>query len=160
MDSMKEYIEEAISVTGYKIEPMSLLESVMIRKNVLIKYSDGNEHHTLWEHTNMENSFYIREQGSWKWLDEFLNLDECILFFDYEDDPIFYILPANQSIRSFISELSFTEFYITNKNLDFLISFNDSDYLTAHGTAEPWLRSKVKELSKTGCVDMDGKSYL
>jgi|JI10StandDraft_1071094.scaffolds.fasta_scaffold113976_3 hypothetical protein len=51
-------------------------------------------------------------------------------------------------------------FIFTNKNLDFLIYHNDSNYLHCVGTAEPWLRNKVKELSKTGWVDLEGKSYL
>ena len=75
------------------------------------------------------------------------------------DDSTFYIIHENQSITQFLAELPFV-FYLTNENLDFLITQNDHDYLIASGTAESWLRDKAKELSKTGWVDMDGKSYL
>ena len=92
-------------------------------------------------------------------MDEFIQQKETYLFFDSSDDPTFYIIHENQSITQFLAELPFV-FYLTNENLDFLITQNDHDYLIASGTAEPWLREKAKELSKSGWVDMDGKSYL
>ncbi|HMV45344.1 MAG TPA: hypothetical protein PKD50_22655, partial [Leptospiraceae bacterium] len=85
---------------------------------------------------------------------------ECILFFEQTDDSTVYTFQENQSLTKFLTKLQGYVFYITNEHLDFLIYFNDSDYLRCIGTAEPWLRNKAKELSKTGWVDMDGKSYL
>lgn len=156
---VKESIEETLKTTGYKLEEMTELESVMFRKSVLEKYTGGKDFRALWE--VLEGSeFCIRDKNAWKWLDEFLLLDECYLFFDRGDDTSIYIFQENQSLTKFLSEFDGYIFYVTNKNLDFLISFNDSDYLTAQGTAEPWLRNKAKELSITGWVDMDGKSYL
>lgn len=159
--SKKNYISEALAATNSKVDEMSPLESKFFRSKIWGKYSDGKEHHTLWEHVNVKlNSFDVRESHAWKWLDEFLPSEETYLFFDFEDDPIFYIFLENQSLVKFLQEFPISVFYLTNKNLDYLISYNDHEYLTALGTAEPWLRNKAKELSKTGWVDMDGKSYL
>jgi len=155
---VKESIEETLQATGYKLEEMTPLESVLFRKNILEKFTGGKDHRAIWEVTK-GSEFAIRDRNAWQWIDEFLLLDEFYLFFDKGDDSTIYIFPENQSFTRFQSEFSGYVFYITNKNLDFLICFNDSHYLIALGSAESWLREKVRELSKTGWVDMDGKSY-
>ena len=157
---VKESIDEALQATGYRLEEMSTLESVFFRKRVWDTLTDGKEHWCLWESAAAYGGFSIRESNAWEWLDEFLLLDEFYLFFDKDEDPTIYIFPQNQCFTKFQNEFPGYTFYITNKNLDFLIYQNDSDYLRCIGTAEPWLRNKAKELSKTGWVDMDGKSYL
>jgi hypothetical protein len=155
---VKESINEALQATGYKLEEMTELESVMFRKTVLDRYTGGVDFRAIWE--VLEGSeFSVCDKNAWEWLDDFLLPNEFYLFFDKGDDTTIYIFPENQSFTKFQNEFPGYIFYLTNKNLDFLISFNDSDYLTAQGTAEPWLRNKVKELSKTGWVDMEGKSY-
>ena len=58
-----------------------------------------------------------------------------------------------QSVAEFIAELPIYVFYITNKNLDYIVSHNDSDYLIASGTAESWLREKVREMTANGWKD-------
>lgn len=156
---VKESIKETLRATGYKLEEMTELGSAMFRKTVLDKYTGGVDFRALWE-VSEGSEFSVCDKNAWKWLDEFLLLDECYLFFDKGYDSTIYIFPENQSFTKFLSEFPGYIFYLTNKNLDFLISFNDSDYLTAQGTAEPWLRNKVKELSKSGWVDLEGKSYL
>lgn len=156
---VKESIDEALKATGYKLEAMTELESILYRKSILDKYTGGRDFRALWEVTK-GSEFTIRESNAWEWLDEFLLLEEFYLFFDKGDDTTIYIFPENQSFTKFQNEFPGYNFYISNKNLDFLIYQNDSDYLSAHGTAEPWLRNKAKELSNTGWVDMDGKSYL
>lgn len=157
---VKESIDEALQATGYKIEEMSSLESVFFRKRILDTFADGKEHRALWEAVGATKGFSVCDSNAWEWLDEFLLLDEFYLFFDKGDDTTIYIFHENQSFAKFQNEFPGYTFYITNENLDFLIYHNDSDYLRCIGTAEPWLRNKVKELSKTGWVDMDGKSYL
>ncbi|HNC00301.1 MAG TPA: hypothetical protein PLS71_18795, partial [Leptospiraceae bacterium] len=154
---VKESIAETLQTTGFKLDEMTPLESILFRKNILGKFTGGQDFRTLWEVT-VGSDFSVCDRNAWQWLDEFLLLDEFYLFFDTVDDPTINIFHENQSFTKFLSEFDGYVFYLTNKNLDFLISFNDSHYLTAHGTAEPWLRNKVKELSKTGWTDASGKS--
>lgn len=156
---VKDSIQETLKATSYKMDEMSALESVFFRKKVLEKFTAGKDHRALWEVTKA-SEFAVRDSNACDWLDEFLQLDECYIFFDKGDDTTIYIFPENQSISKFLSEFPGYVFYLTNESLDYLICFNDSDYLIALGTAEPWLRDKAKELSKSGWVDMDGKNYL
>lgn len=142
---------------SFQLDGMTDLESNFFREKLFAKYTNHLDHFPIWE--NIVNRFSVCEKNAWKWLDEFIQLKETYLFFDSSDDPTFYIIHENQSITQFLAELPFV-FYLTNENLDFLITQNDHDYLIASGTAESWLRDKAKELSKSGWVDMDGKSYL
>ena len=157
---VKESINEALHTTGYKLTEMSSLKSVFFRQKVWDTFTDGKYHYALWESAAEHGGFSVCDANAWKWLDEFLLPNEFYLFFDKGDDSTIYIFPENQSFTKFQTEFPDYIFYITNENLVFLIYQNDSDYLRCIGTAEPWLHNKVKELSKTGWVDMEGKSYL
>ena len=128
---VKESIDEALKATGYKLEAMTELESILYRKSILDKYTGGRDFRALWEVTK-GSEFTIRESNAWEWLDEFLLLDEFYLFFDKGDDPTVYIFHENQSFTKFQNEFPGYTFYISNKNLDFLIYQNDSDYLSVH----------------------------
>ncbi len=158
---VKESLNDALTTTNYTVGEMSALESVFFHKKVSEKFADGRDYDCLfWEAIGKRGGFSVCDENAWKWLDEFIQLDECLIFFDQTDDSTVYMFQENQSLTKFLTKLQGYVFYITNENLDFLIYFNDSDYLRCIGTAEPWLRNKVKELSKIGWVDMEGKSYL
>jgi hypothetical protein len=146
---------EAMQATDSKIGEMSLLESQFFREKVITKYSNGEDLFPLWEF--MSSDFYVRDSSAWEWLDEFLKGNEFCFFFDKREEPVIYLFEKNQSLVTFLENFPGYDFYVTNENLDFLISFNDSDYLSASGTAEPWLRQKATELSRSGWKDMDGK---
>ncbi|MCB1156059.1 MAG: hypothetical protein H7A25_22435 [Leptospiraceae bacterium] len=161
-DYFKENIQEALDATNYRMEEMSPLESIFFRQKVSEKFADGRDYSSLfWEAVaTTGKGFSIRSDESWKWLDDFLEYKEYILFFEKSDDSTIYIFPEKQSIVKFLHEFPINVLYITNDYLDYFISFNDSDYLHCIGTAESWLKTKALELSKTGWRDMDGKSYL
>ena len=87
---VKESIKETLKTTGYRLEEMTELESVIFRKTVLDKYTGGVDFRALWE--VLEGSeFSVCDKNAWKWLDEFLLLDECYLFFDKGYDSTIYI---------------------------------------------------------------------
>jgi len=149
---------EAAQTVGYRLTEMSPLESVFFRKNLLQKFTKSYEHYALWE--NLNSSFAIRQSHSWEWIDEFLERKEFLFLFEADNDETVYIISENQSLTKLLGEMPIKVFYITNEKLDFILSYNDHEYLIASGTAESWLREKAKKLSITGWVDMDGKSYL
>lgn len=155
---LKESLLEAKEATGIALEEMSALESVFFRNKVVEKFMEGNKSFLLWE--RVVRGYAIHDRKAWHWLDEFLKNQEIYFFFDESNDPTIYIFQPNQSFVKFLHEFPKYVYYITNESLDFILGLNDHDYLIASGTALPWLRNKAKELSKTGWVDMDGKSYL
>jgi hypothetical protein len=158
---MNEYLTESLieakEATGIRMEELSVLESLFFRNKVIAKYMQNSNAFPLWE--RIQPGYGLHDPKAWHWLDDFLEKKEIYFFFDESNNPITYILNSGQSLVIFLHEFPKYVYYITNESLDFLICFNDHGYLIASGTAEPWLRNKVKELSKTGWVDMEGKSY-
>ena len=129
---LKESLIEAREATGAVLEEMSALESLFFRNKVVEKFMQRNNSFPLWE--RVSPGYGVHDPKAWHWLDE--------------------------SFVKFLSEFPKYVYYITNESLDFILTFNDHDFLIASSTAEPRLRNKARELSKTCWVDMDGKSYL
>ena len=69
-----------------------------------------------------------------------------------------FIFEENQSLTQFLAEFPDYICYFTNKNLDYVLCQNDSDYLIASGTAIDWLRQKVLLLTSQGWQDADKRS--
>lgn len=155
---VQESINEAKKESGCALHGMSLLESKFFRQKVSDVYGQQFVPDTLFW-TTLKKTFSVRDKNAWTWLDEFLQQRECYLFFELTHDETVYQFPQNQSIVNFFHELPVYVFYLTNEKLDYLITYNDHDYLAAYGTAEEWLRKKAISLSKTGWKDMDGKSW-
>ena len=152
---LKNEIQEIIEKHNLNIEQLNEENSIQFRKKIIEKFFDKDSG-ILWDQPLNDFGFCLRENLAWKWLDSFLLSKDAIIFFDKSDDEILYNIPNSVSKEIFLKEILLYNFYITNKTLDFLIYFNDSSYLRAIGTAEPWLRNKAIELSKTGWRDMDG----
>jgi hypothetical protein len=147
---------EASDLTNSKIIEMTLSDSNTFRKKFQEKFTEGKGYFPMWEHIHPRYS--VREKDAWKWLDEFIQFQETYILFDRRDDPIVYILPENQSITKFHSEFPRFVCCQTNKNLDYVLTQNDSYYLIASGTAIDWLRQKVFILTSQGWQDLDKRS--
>ncbi len=151
---IKQSIKDAIKISGMNITEYSVLESLIFLEKVQLKYSNSMNSFPLWD--NLKQDFFIRDPNCWDCIDEFIQEKEFYLFFDKRDEAIVYVFTQGQLLVDFLNEFPPFVFYITNESLDYLICYNDHDYLIAAGTAEPWLRNKAIELSKTGWKDMDG----
>ena len=147
----KEFIIDAVRSTGYRLTEMTPLESIFFRKRVLGKFTESYEHYALWE--NLKEPFGVREPHSWEWIDEFLREKEFYFFFEEDNDETIYIILENQSLSKLLREMPIKVFYVTNDNLDYIISYNDHEYLIACGIAETWLRNKVADMTANGWKD-------
>ncbi|MEM7182937.1 MAG: hypothetical protein AAF518_18650 [Spirochaetota bacterium] len=158
---LRQSMEETLQVTHYNLRELAPIESQQFRKRVADKYTSGKTHPSLfWELVAGYGGFSICDSDAWQWLDEFIKERKFILFFEESNDPTVYIAAAKQKFQEFLEEFPDYIFYVTNESLDYLIYFNDSDYLRCIGSAEPWLRQKVKQLSQNSWKDIDGRSFL
>lgn len=153
MNDYNEFLLEAAKVAGYNLTELNRNESILFRKKIREKFTDSNRHYALWE--NLKQPFGIREPHSWEWIDEFLQGQDFYFFFEEDNDNKVYNVLKNQSLTRLLSEMPIKVFYITNTKKDFLLCYNDHEYLIAEGTAESWLRNKVKEISANGWKDYD-----
>ena len=131
-------------------------ESNLFRKKFQEKYTEGQIYFAMWEYIYPRYS--VRQQDAWEWLDEFIQQQETYILFDKSQQPNVFIFEQGQSLVHFLSEFPDYICYFTNKNLDYCLCQNDSDYLIASGTAIEWLRQKVLILSSQGWQDADKRS--
>jgi hypothetical protein len=151
---MNHLVSEAIKATGYNLSEFSPEDSNKIRKDLETKFCRDSEQFGLWE--RIVSPFAVCQKHSWEWLEEFLLQKNFLFFYEENRDSIIYQFSKTNLLSEFLNEIPIQVFYVSNASLDYLICYNDHDYLIAAGTAEPWLRNKAIELSKTGWRDMDG----
>ncbi|MCB1194396.1 MAG: hypothetical protein H7A23_08460 [Leptospiraceae bacterium] len=146
-----EDIEKAKLQFGFDIRQLSENESLNFHSKIYSKYfPSGGEIYPLWE--KVSPYFSIREPDAWQWLDEFIDAQNTFLFFDKEDELSVFSFHCKKRISSFL-EIFPWDFYFTNKDLEYLVTHNDSDYLITSGTAMDWLKGKVDILTHQGWMD-------
>jgi len=117
-------------------------ESRKIHREVTFKFADSvYEQDWLWEYLN--DSLAIQNPSAWRWISEFNTTDPIILFFNPSDEKSAFEFPDIHNIIDILKDTFGFEFYLCNKNLDYLLCFNHHDFLIACGTAKSWLQSKL-----------------
>jgi hypothetical protein len=140
MITIKEEIQAAAERLHLVIVEMNENERELLRGNVAKRFAQGRTH-WLWE--AMEDASDVQDSEAWKWIDSFVHDAECILFFNSRDEKAMFELSGSDLIP--ILDYPAFEFYVTNRNGDYLISFNHHDFLGASGTAKQWLENYRKE---------------
>ena len=104
-----------------------------IYKIILNKFSNRDQYYfPLWDHL-MENSISIKAEYAWDRFNKLLGNREVILFFDLEDDPYMFKINDSANLVSIFENSYRMVFYLTNPTYDFLLAYNDHDYLIACG---------------------------
>lgn len=96
----------------------------------------------LWENLGTRTS--IRGKFAWEFIDKILSQqpgDKVFMFFDERDKTPAFAFPRDVPIVPLLEQTSHFIFYLTNEELDYLICFNDHDFLIAAGTAIDALKS-------------------
>lgn len=136
-----EVIREAnlLNINIQKIEPVLFASIISSIKKKYIKHNTKGM--WLWERYINEESVCNKE--GWRFIKEFVQETECILFFNDCDDNDAFIIGNGEELNAILSETSGFEFYVTNLETQYLISFNHHDCLSGCGTAKEWV-SKMK----------------
>lgn len=144
-----------ITIINLNLPSKKIIEknTEIIIQDVCKKYCFNNSKHYLWEgvckavnETGME-CIAVFNNNAWMWVGEFIN-NSAILFFNPDDEKISYEFNNGKDIVDFLTECYSFEFYIVNKELEFLICYSHHRILYACGTAVNWLKKyKIKELN-------------
>jgi hypothetical protein len=110
----------------------TILERVIKRFTNLKKYE-----YPIWE--NMISQKSVRGEHVWQLLAKVLNQKEIVFFFDNVDDKNMFLFPNGNVISDVIAESFGFIFYITNIENEFLLAYNDHDYLIGAGEAIAWI---------------------
>jgi hypothetical protein len=111
-------------------------------KIVCDKYSQGKDRYPLWEHLSEKKSF--RNESAWRFISEFIGNDSCLLFTEKKDENTIIKMTNGPELSLILGDSFHFVFYITNDNCDYLLCFNDHDYLIGCGTAKKWIADKKR----------------
>ena len=140
MWNIYEQIITAVNTLKINVVEISENQSQDIIKKIKKKYTIENGYIYLWE--EMIDYYSVNNKEAWQWINEFIGDSETIMFFNNSDERKSFIFKNGDDLVSVLSETYGYEFYITNKNLTYLICFNHHDVLIASGTAKQWLEKK------------------
>lgn len=139
--SMSEAFTEVLRVSmelGVKVKVLSQKQSEEVVKAVVDKYTKkGLYLYPLWE--NLINALSYKSESAWKHLSILFPGQPKLLFFEL-DDSRQMIEFSNSNDLVFILENTFAfVIYVTDISIDYLVCFNDHDYLICCGSAKDYL---------------------
>jgi hypothetical protein len=105
---------------------------------VLDKFALGVDKFPLWE--NLNDSESLKEKDGWLLISDFVGNEEVVLFLDNRTEKFAITLNGSKDLNKLLSNTFHFVFYITNINVDYLLCFNEHDFIIASGKAKLWLR--------------------
>jgi hypothetical protein len=142
-----EELRNAIELTNSKAKEIELPLRRELKFKIYEKFTGIKQHcYPTWEHLN--NSLSVRHDFAWLWFEEMLKGKEVLFFFENDRDKAMFCFEDAGQLTEVLENCYGFVFYISNWNADFLLAYNDHDYLIACGEAKEWLRNyhTVKEL--------------
>lgn len=162
-------MEAAIWRIPIKVLPEEQAETAL--RDIIHKYANQNDKcstgwYFLWEALLDASSVY--DENGWKIISNFVGEKNCLLFYSndfsrYMDNCTFepdlqirreeaaIVINNGKDLEMLLSQMYGFEFYVTNFEMDYLISFNHEDILQGCGTAKEWVESlKCKKDTKNG----------
>ncbi|MDB5356481.1 MAG: hypothetical protein JWN24_2934 [Phycisphaerales bacterium] len=109
-----------------------------IRRRVILSYCNRFDTGFLWEH--LIGAEGIQDSAGWLRLKSLNVTAPVILFFNPEDDPAGFEFKSLPDVPAVLGECFGFEFYLTDREKSFVISFNHHDMLIGAGKAAEWIR--------------------
>ena len=75
--------------------------------------------------------------------DDFLDSSEAVIFFNWSDERAVFLLPQGSPLVPILEETYLAEFYLTDREGNFVLCYNHHSYLIAVGTARDWVRERI-----------------
>ena len=94
----------------------------------------------LWE--RLRGGASMQNPEGWTVPARFVGESPCLLSFEPRLDGSVLELRRGADLTDLLGECSGFVFYVCDEEISYLFCFNDHDYLTAFGKAEPWLRAQ------------------
>ncbi|PZD97214.1 hypothetical protein DNH61_03830 [Paenibacillus sambharensis] len=143
-----EQIHDASKKLKISFEVLTQQEKEKIEEGVFKEYINNGRTFPLFEKLNDFVGIDVPE--SWTWINDFIQGDCCVLFFNPDDEKDFYKFLNGEDLVSVINEIFNVEFYVTNYNADYLLGYNHSQCLVASGRAAAWLEQYPRYKTRYG----------
>ena len=130
LDALKLLQKKTIQLS--ENENCNLLEKVFEKNITKKKYV-----YPLWEYMFEFSS--IKCEYGWEKFETMLKGKEVVFFFELDDDKSMFFLEDGSILTEILEHCYSFVFYVTNMRGDFLIAYNDHDYLIGTGNAKEWI---------------------
>lgn len=139
MWNIKEQILMAAYELGIEVSVLTYEEKEQTRQSIMSKFIKEGHSHVFPLFEKIEDYVGTDVSESWMWISDYIKEDASILLFNPDDEKEFYSFSSGKDVVSIIGEIFNVEFYITNRNTDYLLGYNHSQCLIASGAASEWL---------------------
>lgn len=132
MDIVRE-ITTKIGQLALNVEFLEASEYEKLTAEVCRKFSNREQYtYPLWEH--LIPSLSVHDSEGWKRIGDFVGNNKAYLFLEKAEANFACLFRNGWDIVKLLSECFAFVFYVTNDTVDFLICFNDHDFLIEAGT--------------------------
>jgi hypothetical protein len=136
MSFITDEILKVIQEFNLEVEVVNREGYQTIFQNIVAMFLDNNPGYPLWE--SIVDKASIRDANAWTLLPQFVE-DGVILFLEKEDARFAVIFKQSHQLQILLENSFHFVFYITNPLFEFLLCFNDHDYLIGSGSAKKWI---------------------
>jgi len=140
-------IENAASELGIAISKLDTDEMHKIRKKLAERFSTEPEFPGRLSYQNLKDRQSIHDQEGWSLIEKFVGESKVILFVNPDQEKYMWLIPSGKALTSILSETIGFPFYVTSKEADYMLCFDDHDCLIATGKAIEWIRQLRDERS-------------
>lgn len=135
------YITKKINkiIKDYHLKSYSLSKNEMdYLYTHIIKHYCIKDTPFIWE--SFKDYTYYQNSNAWALIYDYIKDNECIIFFNKSDDRNGFLISNGAELQKILEESFGFEFYITDRNLSYLICFNHHDILYGLGKAKDWVK--------------------
>ena len=138
MNFITDEILKVIKQFGLDVEIVSREEYKIIFQKVISIFTGNNLKYPLW--SSIIDKVSIRDANGWIYIPQFID-SSAILFLEKEDAEFAVIFKQPNHFKILLENSFHFVFYITNPSFDYLLCFNDHDYLIGSGSSKKWIAS-------------------
>lgn len=143
LKTVSEEFKTASEMTNITLTPVSEQERIKILESIYSKYGkDSTYRYPFWEYIN--NYIGVSFPYAWNWFNEILEEKEVIFFFELGEDKNMFQIQNGGDIPEILEECYRFNFYLSNKEASFILTYNDHENLIAGGEAIEWIYSYIK----------------
>lgn len=128
------------------VKKLEMNERGEILDSIIKKYIDINQK-GIWLWEKFIHYEALKSDMAWSYIKDFVKDNECIMFFDPEEEKEMFLIQSGNDLNYILSETYGFVFYITNKQCSYLLCFNDHNILYGCGNAENWIHELRSAIS-------------
>lgn len=103
-------------------------------------FMNNNSSYPLW--SSIFDKISVRDADAWRFIPHFVG-NNTILFLEKGDADFAIIFKQSNHLKVLLENSFQFGFYLTNASFDYLLCFNDHDYLIGSGEAKKWIESMI-----------------